>query len=104
MENIELSEGGIGKMKCDISMLLEFEFIKILITDDGKRINIIDKAKRVSTMFECGFLEYENYQKVVYEKIGAMLRCEEVDESYLGLEQAMKVHLFLESVDLNYEK
>jgi hypothetical protein len=96
--------GGIGKMKCDISMLLEFEFIEILITDNGKRIEVIDKAKRFSTLFECGFLEYENYQKVVYEKIGAMLRCEEVDESYLGLEQAMKVHLFLESVDLNYEK
>ena len=96
--------GGIGNLKCDISMLLEFEFIEILITDDGKRIKILDKAKRVSTLFECGFLEYENYQKVVYEKIGAMLRCEEVEEPYLGLEQAKKVHLFLESVDLNYEK
>ena len=95
--------GGIDKLKCDISMLLEFEFIEILITDDGKRIQIIDKVKQVSTIFECGFLEYENYQKVVYEKIGAMLRCEEVEESYLGLEQAKKVHLFLESVDLSYE-
>jgi hypothetical protein len=96
--------GGIDKLKCDVSMLLEFEFIEILITDDGKRIIIVDKVERVSTVFECGFLEYENYQKVVYEKIGAMLRCEEVDESYLGLEQAKNVHLFLESVDLSYEK
>jgi hypothetical protein len=96
--------GGINKLKCDISMLLEFEFIEILITDDGKRIVIVDKVEQVSTMFECGFSEYENYQKVVYDKIGAMLRHEEVEKSYLGLEQAKKVHLFLESVDLNYEK
>lgn len=102
--NASFRLGGIGKLKSAISMVLKFEFIEILITQDGKRIEIVDKVERVSTVFECEISEYENYQKVVYGKIGAMLRCEEVEESYLGLEQAKKVHLFLESVDLNYEK
>lgn len=95
---------GIDLQKREISMLLEFEFIEISIINDGKRIEILDKVERVSTIFECELFEYENYQKVVYEKIGVMLRSGKVDKSFLGLEQAMGVHLFLESVDLNNEK
>ena len=96
--------GGIGSLKQDISLKLEFEYFEVFATQDGKRIEIVDKVNQVSTVFECELNEYDNYQKVVYEKIGAMLRSGVIEECYLGLEQANWVHLFLESVDLKDEE
>lgn len=95
--------GGIGKLKQDICMSLEFENVAILVLKDGQRIEIVDKFKQVPKVFECNSLEYKNYQKVVYDKIGAMLRLGVIEECYLGLTQANKVHLFLESVGVNNE-
>ena len=95
--------GGIGELKQEISMSLEFEFADVLITEDGQRIEIVDKVRHVSKVFSCGSTEYANYQKVVYQKIGVMLRIGEVKECYLGLDHASKVHRFIESVDSNNE-
>jgi predicted dehydrogenase len=95
--------GGIGKLKQDICMSLEFENVAILVLKDGQRIEIVDKFKQVPKVFECKSLEYQNYQKVVYDKIAAMLRLGVIEECYLGLTQANKVHLFLESVGVNNE-
>ena len=93
---------GIGRLKVDTSLKLEFEYVEVLITEDGKKIEIIDKVDRRSQVFECALNEYNNYQKVVYEKIGEMLRNGVIEHQYLGLEQANWVHLFLESVDLSH--
>lgn len=102
--NVTFRLAGINGLRQDISMTLEFENVRVLVEDDGKSIRVIDKIKKLSTLFESEFAEYKNYQKVVYEKIGAMLRLGESEKCYLGLAEANMVHLFLESVDFKNEK
>ena len=96
--NATFTLSGIGEFKQDISMVLEYEYIVVMAVEDGKKIEIIDKADFTSRVFEVSAIEYANYQKVVYERIAGVTKLDEVDDSYLGLEQAKKVHLFLESV------
>lgn len=92
---------GVGGLKKSMSMSLKFENVEILVRDDGKSISIMDKITNVATMFECELSEYKNYQKIVYEKIGSMIKLGKTEECYLGLVNANLVHQFLESVEVN---
>jgi hypothetical protein len=97
--NASFRLSGIGRLKEDVNAKFEFELIQILISQDGRRIDVRDKAKQESTVFECDFLEYQNYQRVFYEKVAAMLSLDQIENCYLGLKQANWAHLFLESVE-----
>lgn len=101
--NVSYRLSGIGRLKLGVSMTLEFENVSVRIEHDGCFINITDKVNQVSIAFECEVTEYKNYQKIVYEKIGAMLRLNKFEEGYVGLAEANMVHQFIESVELNHE-
>jgi predicted dehydrogenase len=89
---------GINGKGQEVSMVIDFENLKISLTRDGQDIEVVNKLNGDAKLFRCESSQYRNYQKFVYKRIGEMYKDSILNPRFDGLGQALQVHRFLESV------
>ena len=91
----QISLTGIDGSKCDSEVILNFERVKVRITNNGFDFEVIDKYSHNFKEFKSTPYEIRNYQEIVYAEISTVLG---TPNSFSGLAQAISVHRFIESI------
>ncbi len=85
----------IGKSKLPCYVNLDFENFTIRVADKEQSIEIVNKSTGKKDVFKNSQSDFLNYQSIVYEEIS---KATAATSEFNGLEQALLVHRFLESV------
>ena len=91
----QISLTGIDGSKCDSEVILNFERVKVRITNNGFDFEVIDKYSNNYSEFKSTAYEIRNYQEIVYSEISTVLG---TPNTFSGLAQAISVHRFIESL------
>ena len=95
--DVRYSFDGLGFSKRECSAIISFSRYVIEISLDGRMIRIQDSSGLQEVAYSCSLADYLNYQRFVY--LG-LERNPNSDGSLSGLDQAIQIHAFIESLDL----
>lgn len=101
--DLQYSFSGLGLLSAECKVFLRFENYDISVLKSGRIIKISNTLTNQFFLFEIDINDYKNYQKIVYTFLGSRTN-NAIDSELNGLEQAFRVHKFIESVDFGYVK